>query len=204
MSNNKNDYIDPLSTIIKLFIYSYKPIGSKISIKNNKITIQESGIFQSTVRTFYGDTKNDINIMFNPIIFACDIYLKNNNKNIYKYIFENSLMAFDKLKETYVGSEIIYTIDNLKTHVEQFLTNENYNLSNIISNIDTPAYKIKRSIFDNINNVWSDMRLQILFGYLNEIQNPETDEALNSLLNSLESYMDYIDISTSNIINTLK
>jgi hypothetical protein len=59
----KNDTIDPLTVIIKLFICSYKPIGTKISILNNKLIIQNSGIFQGTVRTIYRDSKNDINIL---------------------------------------------------------------------------------------------------------------------------------------------
>jgi hypothetical protein len=41
LNKNKNDTLDPLSVIIKLFIYAYKPVGTKISISNNKIQIQE-------------------------------------------------------------------------------------------------------------------------------------------------------------------
>ena len=38
MFNNKTDLLDPLSVIVKLFIYSYKTVGTKISIKNNKLS----------------------------------------------------------------------------------------------------------------------------------------------------------------------
>ena len=75
--SSKNDILDPLSTIIKLFIYHYKPIGTKISISNNKLIIQERGMFQGTVRMIYRDTKNDINIIFYPVIFACKYFLAN-------------------------------------------------------------------------------------------------------------------------------
>ena len=79
LTKTKNDKLDPLSVIVKMFIYAYKPIGTKISIHNNRIYIQESGIWQGTVRTLYGDSKNDINIIFFPIVFACKNYLLNNN-----------------------------------------------------------------------------------------------------------------------------
>ena len=60
MNKNKNDTLDPLSVIIKLFIYGYKPVGTKISISRNKIFIQENGFFQSTIRSVFRDSKNDI------------------------------------------------------------------------------------------------------------------------------------------------
>ena len=63
-SSSKNDTLDPLSVIIKLFIYAHKSVGTKLSIGSNKIIIQEPGIFQGTVRKLCGDQKNDINIIF--------------------------------------------------------------------------------------------------------------------------------------------
>jgi hypothetical protein len=204
ISINKSDYLDPLSVIIRLFIYSFKNIGTKISIKNNKVTIQEQGIFQSSVRTLFRDSKNDINIMFNPIIFACDKYLNSTNKKMYKYIFECAIIGFSKLKETYVGNEIIYTIDNLKTTIELFINNDNYEIENIISNINSPSYTIKRQIYSSINEVWTEQRLKILFGYINEIEKYSTEESLRLLLYSLNIYMDYIDLCTSNLINSLQ
>ena len=44
-NNNKKYILDPLSVIIKLVILSKKDIGTKISVSNNVIYIQEVGIF---------------------------------------------------------------------------------------------------------------------------------------------------------------
>ena len=121
----KNDVLDPLTVIIKLFIYAHKPIGTKLSILNNKIKIQEIGIFQGTIRTLFGDKKNDINIIIFPIIFACNTYLNGQNKTKFRKLFETSCISFDKLKETYQGNEIIYNIDQLKTIINSFLNELN-------------------------------------------------------------------------------
>jgi hypothetical protein len=204
MFNNKTDLLDPLSVIVKLYIYSYKCIGTKISVKNNRLTIQDTGLFQSTVRTLMRDTKNDLNIIFNPIIFACDMYLKEEYKEKYKSFFEGTLLAFHKLKETYTGTDIVYTIDNLKTNVELFINNSNYDMNLIISNINEPSYQIKKQIYENISKIWSEKRLEILFGYLYELENYKTEEELNLILFSLSSFMDYIDLCTSNMISSLK
>ena len=91
INKNKNDTLDPLSIVIKLFIYAYKPIGTKISISNNRIYIQEIGVFQSTIRSLYRDSKNDINIIFLPIIYACKFYLAEENKHRYLLLFNKLL-----------------------------------------------------------------------------------------------------------------
>jgi hypothetical protein len=72
--------LDPLSTIIKLAIISKKPVGCKISIKNNIMTIQRVGIFQGIVRYYLNDTKNDIHYMLNAIEHACRIYINKYDK----------------------------------------------------------------------------------------------------------------------------
>ena len=64
---NKTDILDPLSVILKLYIYNFKPEGTKISVSNNKIVLQDIGIFQGSVRKILGDSKNDINIIFDAI-----------------------------------------------------------------------------------------------------------------------------------------
>ena len=55
----KQYILDPLSVIIKLAIISHKPVGTKISICNNLVGIQENGIFQPIVRFMLQNTKED-------------------------------------------------------------------------------------------------------------------------------------------------
>lgn len=200
---SKNDTLDPLSAIIKLFIYYYKPVGTKISISNNKIIIQERGLFQGTVRKIYRDTKNDINIIFYPVIFACQYFLSLDNKKMFIKIFEIVCESFNKLKETYSGNEIIYNIDQLKNIIESFLKNEKFNPSTIISNYDTPSNKIKQDIYTHLSTIWNESRLNILFGYIEEILITKSDELLLSLIFSLSSFADCIDIISNNLINNL-
>lgn len=54
-TKSKIDTLDPLSVIIKLFIYAHKLVGTKLTIGCNKINVQDPGIFQGTVRKLYGD-----------------------------------------------------------------------------------------------------------------------------------------------------
>ena len=203
INKNKNDTLDPLSVIIRLFIYSYKPVGTKISISNNKVFIQENGIFQSTVRSVFRDSKNDINIIFFPIIFVCKFYLNEENKTRYLSLFTKLLDSFDKLKETYQGNEIIYNIDQLKNIIISFIENHNFDPNTILPSYDSPGGKIKQGIYKHLNSIWTIKRIDIIFGYIDEILNSTSNELTNNLINSLNSYMNCIDMIIYNLITNL-
>ena len=197
----KNDLLDPLSVILKLFIYSYKPIGTKIAIYNNKIYIQEPGLFQSSVRIFFGDSKNDINIIIFPILYACVKYLTKDTKVKFYNIFERSLISFDIMKETYNGHEIIYNIDQLKTIVSTFLTaTEDIIPSTLLSTYSSPGGQIKQNMYDHINSLWNTSRIAVIFGIVNEILESSSAEITTSLLNSLASYLQSVDMISGNLI----
>lgn len=214
MSKSKNDKLDPLSVVVKLFIYTHKPIGTKLSIHNNKIHIQDVGLFQGTVRTLYGDSKNDINIIFSPILFACKHYLLESENDTKKYnfnaLFKKLLDGFDKLKETYQTNEITYSIDQLKNIVNSFLSkNQEIEINNLLNTYNTtnPINQIKQDIYKHISTIWTEKRLNILFGYIDEISelsktNTQPD-LINYLIDSLNTYMNCIDMMVFNIVSSI-
>lgn len=201
---NKNDTLDPLSVIIKLFIYAHKPVGTKLSIGSNKIIIQEPGIFQGTVRKLYGDKKNDVNIIFFPIIFACKSYLGDKKfRARFTRIFNIVIGSFDNLKETYQGNEIIYNIDQLKSIAENFIDDESFNPNILYGSYDSPGGKIKQEIYSHINTVWTETRLNVIFGMIDEILLTTSKEISSGLVNALQIYMGCIDIIIFHLISNL-
>jgi hypothetical protein len=102
---------DPLSTIIKLAILSNKNDGCKISIKDNMIYIQNSGVVQCVSRYYYGDSKTDLHFLSIPIELACNRYLLS-KEMLQKYpkivkIFECAKNGLTKLMQTYKSFPII-------------------------------------------------------------------------------------------------
>ena len=199
----KNDILDPLTVIIKLFLCSYKPTGTKLSIGNNKLIIQEKTVVQGPIRMIFGDTKNDLNILQYPIIFACQRYLCDEKKDKFLIIFERVMLSIDKLRDTYNGNEILYSIDLIKNIIESFIKNNNFNPLTLINNYDSPANKIKQNIYSHIDTIWQDYRLNILFGFIQEINNAKSDDLLNMLLYSLANYIECIDNISQTMINHL-
>ena len=94
---------DPLSIIIKLGILSRKPKGTKISIKNYILIIQELSFYQGFIRYFNDDNKYDIVNIIYPIKLACDYYLNNNYENIpnIKLLFRNAQNGISMLIKLY-------------------------------------------------------------------------------------------------------
>jgi hypothetical protein len=100
----KNNILDPLSIIIKLFIFSYTEKDTKISVLNNRLIIQNGSYLQATYRIINGDNKNDINVLLFPIIYACQKYIiDDETKNSFEDIFKRVIISLDKLSETYKG-----------------------------------------------------------------------------------------------------
>ena len=91
----KNDILDPLSAIIKLYICSHKPSNTKFSVVNNRVSIQCPGTFQGLVRGYNGDKKNDIPILTMPILYACNTYLLT-DKNRYYFIFQPPFRRYQR------------------------------------------------------------------------------------------------------------
>ena len=200
---NKNDILDPLSTVIKLYIYSFKPLGTKMSILGNKIVIQDIGIFQSTVRTINRDTKTDlINILF-PLVYACEIYLSDNSDQKFRIIFKRIIKSLNDLNTIYQINEMNHNIEQLKNIVTNFLSDKNFNPNTIILNWDEPASKLKKSFYAQTNLIWTEDRLNILFGYINEISNTNQDDLINNLVFSLSSFMNYIDLLIVKLITNM-
>lgn len=194
----KNDSMDPLSCIIKLYILTFKNAGSKIAICNNRVNIDQAGYFQGTARLlFTNSVKTDITILTMPILYACNIYLKM-NKTKYQFLFSNAIEGLKALKNTYEGVEITYTIDTLIGIISEFI---NSNSSVINTTYNTNAGKLKQIYYNNICQVWTDERLSILFSLIEQINSEKIH--LSTLVATLETFMQFIDEKVHDIISGL-
>ena len=59
--------LEPISTLFRLSILSFKPKGTKISITENKIIINDNNYIQGISRWSGGDARTDLHNLFNPL-----------------------------------------------------------------------------------------------------------------------------------------
>lgn len=68
-NEHPTEIIDPFCTVVKLALLHYKNLGTKISIKNNTVDIQESSIFQGALRWYGGDERDQLHQLKLPIFY---------------------------------------------------------------------------------------------------------------------------------------
>lgn len=158
---------DPLSVIIKLGILSKKPIGTKLSIKNFIITIQEPNLYQGIIRYLNDDNKLDIANLLYPIKLACESYLDNIYKifpNI-KILFRNAQNGINILINQYNKYPIvIYTLKYANLIIDNYINNlsrneiifkYNSNISKLHNQILNNKSLSRNSSTNNLNQVFS-------------------------------------------------
>ncbi len=207
---NKNEYLDPTSVLIILAINSYKPVGTKISICDNKMYFNDLNIFQSSIRTIYGDKKKDIKLLYQPLLYGCKIYKENTFKN-FEILLNKSLEGLKKLKETYINDydinicinnyiQILKSISQSEENVK-FSTFYGYNdIFNIqdISDVDN----IKEMIFNKLNSIWTSKKFKVVINLILEL-NDEDELYREKIIQSLYLLLDGINIKTKNILSKL-
>ena len=112
---NKKERLDmilePFQAVIQLALLSLYPIGTKLSILNNILYIQEPGWNQGVVRSYYYDKKDDLIYLFSVIkrFHQFYIFLKNSTNKNYNELFDLLInmckSGLDKLIQTYSKSE---------------------------------------------------------------------------------------------------
>jgi hypothetical protein len=190
--------LDPLSTIIKLSILSKKDLGCKISVSNNIIILQETGIFQSFVRYIFNSNKIDIQYLYNPIELGCsfflnDKYIKKNPQ--IKSLFIDAQNGIVKLIETYKNFTIItHTLYLYKNIISNYLS-EQYNDKLFIRDNLSNIYN--KELVDKLNNMWYDDRIKMV---LNMIDFIDKDKGSNKSVKCLEEFMIIVDKESYNLI----
>ena len=190
---------DPLSTIIKLGILSKKPLGTKLSIKNNTIDIQEVSYYQGIYRYFNNDIDDDIQFLIKPIDMACRQYLSIEYIKKYpniKKLFFYAIDGINNLIEIYLSCASIYNyLIFIKNVIEFYLEDTSfqsylktqtnyYGLSNNEQNLLLLFY-----------NLWTDQEVIDIFNMM--------DVYINSQLNLFKNDIELCIIDIDNKINKI-
>jgi len=209
---NKNEYLDPISVLIILALNSYKPIGTKISIYNNKIDMSDKNIFQSSIRTIYGDKKDDIKLLNQSIIYICNVNQNLETKKL-NLIFKKALDGLYKLKKTYINdTTTCICLNNYIQKIEMTINNNmnviNYNNIDLINdnnddnNENNDINIIKKLIFNKLCSVWNKDNIKIIINLLIELQKYDDEQIQYNKQNNNDLKNNNDDLKNNN--NDLK
>jgi hypothetical protein len=198
-TNYKLFILDPLSVIIKLAIFSNKPIGTKFRIQDNVLYIQEPGYFQSICRMYYSVNKTELQYLYNPIHFACLYFLSprftDKTPNIRK-LFLCAIQGLYKLKETYKTCHIIVLCLNLyinliENHFEEHMVEKLFKKDNITSFYD-------ENTLQSLHVFWTTDRIKVVLDIIDFLCK---DYSASNNVQSLEIFINNIDLEIAKLLS---
>lgn len=162
--------LEPLQVMVQLGILSFCPVGTKLSISENILCLQEPSIYQGMLRWYMNDNKDDLYYLFQAIR-RYYMWYNPDQKEIFKRILVVAMRGIKQLIKTYEKSEklsIKQTL-NLYTNILSLETPNLFETTQDISavNID--------SVFKNVTKLYNKKILSIIhnmFSLLEMEKNP--------------------------------
>lgn len=184
--------LEPLTTLIKLAILNYKKEGTKISIYNNSLFLQEPSYYQGIVRYCYNDSRNDLLKLELPIQQGLNWFAKNsNNKDDIDYILKKSISGLLKLSKSYQEDSKIYKdILELSQIIQNFVYEELLTSNSLLEHIDK-VWKDKNE-FSYIKNIFEDIDKYLKEHKISDISNMY--DSINSNLHPIENILQRKDV----------
>ena len=157
--------LEPLQGMVQLAMLSYCPLGSKLSISNNILIIQEPTWTQSLSRSYNKDGRDDLVYIFNVITRFYKFYsvLKNSeNDLLFKLLIDLAKKGLDVLIQTYSNSGHGSLIQSLRMYKSML---ENTDILHLQKNIEDKKEDID-GIFINIRDLYNQIHYTIIYNLL--------------------------------------
>ena len=142
--------LEPLQVMIQLSLLNFCPVGTKVSVSENILHIQQPTYFQGAIRWWNNDNKDDLYYLFHAIRRYYKWY-KTRNEEVYTYILKLAVSGISKLTETYSKTDrksISHTLNLYKNVLE----------------LDTPdLFKDTNSNSIDIDSVFQMMTFQFFY-----------------------------------------
>lgn len=178
--------VEPLQGVITLSLLSFLPEGTKISIQNNHVVIQEKSLYQGLTRWYNNDNKNDLQHLVLIIKRFLNIY-DEKNKKLFNLLKKLLLKSIDKLLITYQeDGNVIQTLQICKV----LLLDSSSEIKNLFEKKEIDNILIK------ISEIYEDNFLNLLYYLLlNMEENPENiNENLIGLIYLYNPYIKKIKL----------
>lgn len=198
---DKQYMLDPLSTIIKLAILSYKNMP-KIAIRYNGLCIHEESFYQPIIRYLYGDGREVLQYLQTPIILACNHYLDvyhDTTRNIYdcdiSLIFSLAIKGLHKLKQTYQSNGLIlHCLEHYELIIQSHLDQNDIKASFIIT---TKSNDYPENILETLFGYWNCDNIKMIVGLFQTLEKHND----HSLIKMIEIFMISVDENVYHIIS---
>ena len=174
----KTMILDPLTTMFRLSMLSFKPLGTKLSVYKNTMNYVEPGAFQGVYRWTFGEGRDDLHNIYRPIQKFLNWYSRE-DETISKLI-DFSIQGLQKLSESYAQDSIIH--HSIKLYILMLENNKPME-------DEHEEKEVNNQIYESFKGLYEKNEISLLVGML-ELANQEQDqEKVNSFLKSIDTLL---------------
>ena len=138
--------LEPVTSLIKLSLLNYKQEGTKLSLSDSGIFLQEPTLYQGIVRYLYSDSRADLEVLHNLLKTAI-LWISVNMvqyKETMSFLLKKCISGLLKLSRSYQKDNETYTLILTLSQLIQ-----NYVYEDILPDMN-------RLIDNNIDKAWKD------------------------------------------------
>jgi hypothetical protein len=183
--------LEPLQSMIQIALLSISPIGSKLTIQENLLYLQNPSIIQPLSRWYNSDKKDDLYFLFQVVKRFIKWYNPVQNKkspvnmDLYQLITKMAIRGLNNLLKTYNSADsnaiiqVIHMYKNILESVDYNEIDKQYSDKSI--NID--------EVFENITNLYNPQLISIIHNTLLIVEKEEDILAIGNYINGLNLIM---------------
>jgi len=200
--SRNSQILDPIVTIFKLCVLSFKIVGTKVSISNNKIAFQVPNYIQGVSRWSHGDRRDDLHNLHIPLKNFIRFGRKEFDEEDLEFIIKLAVEGLSILKEAYRESSIVsHSINHYINLINQSLIIE-----------DDDDDNDENIIYNELKSIWTKRQLDIVCNIFREIKerydsrndsNKFVGDDYNYYLHSVENILYSKDIIVEELIRRI-
>ena len=175
--------LEPLQVLTQLAILSFLPVGTKLSISNNILYLQQPTLFQGVLRWYQKDNKDDLYYLFHAIRRYYKWY-KHKDDEVFVKILDLAIKGIQKLIETYnkIGiTTITHTLNLYKNILEQ-------DSDELFKDENTNSISVD-DVFENITEIYDRKLLVILYSMFEIMGEEDNNNNINFYVEGLSKIL---------------
>ena len=187
--------LEPFQVMVELSLVAHCPVGTKVSVSDNLLHIQQPHWTQGVIRWYQNDNKDDLYYLFHAVRRYYMWYKNKKDNKIFKEILRSAIKGLDKLIETYKKSDrqsILHTLSLYKNLLE---------LDNNELFKDEKKETISMDqVFKNIVHIYNDNILRIVYNTLVLLEKENNEEHKQNYIDGLRLVLSPINNEIRNWI----
>ena len=187
--------LEPFQVMVELSLVAHCPVGTKVSVSDNLLHIQQPHWTQGVIRWYQNDNKDDLYYLFHAVRRYYMWYKNKKDNKIFKEILRSAIKGLDKLIETYKKSDrqsILHTLSLYKNLLE--LDN------NELFKDEKKETVSMDQVFKNIVHIYNDNILRIVYNVLVLLEKENNQEHKQNYIDGLRLVLNPINNEIRNWI----